>query len=87
MSAYTLSRKTPMTKNSEFSYLKEEFDPERKQKIISILSDGVYKYLKKTGRLKENPNQSEKIKLLIEKAREITRKNTEDSEIDSLDSS
>jgi len=76
-----------MAIKTEFSYLKEEFDPERKQKIISILSDGVYKYLKKAGRLKEDPNQSEKIKLLIEKAREITRKNTEDSEIDSLDSS
>lgn len=76
-----------MTEKIEFSYLKEELEPERKQKIISVLSDGVYKYLKKTGRLKEDPGQSEKIKILIEKAREITRKNTEDSEIDSLDSS
>lgn len=76
-----------MTNKTEFSYLNEEFDSERKQKIISVLSDGVYKYLKKTGRLKENPGRSEKINLLIEKAREITRKNTEDSEKDSLDSS
>jgi len=76
-----------MTNKTEFSYLNEEFDHERKQKIISILSDGVYKYLKETGRLKENPGRSEKIKLLIEKAREITRKNTEDSEKDCFDSS
>lgn len=76
-----------MTKNIEFSYLKDEFDSERKQKIISILSDGVYNYLKKTGRLKEDPEQTEKIKTLIEKSREITRVNTEESENNSLDSS
>ncbi len=76
-----------MIEKIEFSYLNEGFDAERKQKIISILSDGVYNYLKKTGRLKEDPARAEKIKIVIEKAREITRKNTEDSEIDSLDSS
>lgn len=76
-----------MDNKIEFSYLKEDFESEQKQKIISILADGVYKYLKKTGRLKEDPGQAEKIKTLIEKSREITRKNTEDFEKDSLDSS
>ncbi len=76
-----------MIKKIEFSYLKDDFEPERKQRIVSILSDGVYNYLKKTGRLKEDPAQTEKIKTLIDKAREIIRANTEDSEKDSLDSS
>jgi len=55
----------------EISYSEVENEQERQKKIIDILSEGVYAYLKKSGLLKEDSKQTEKIKKVLEKTQEI----------------
>lgn len=56
----------------DFSYTGEHKEDERREKIIEILSQGVYAYLKKKGLLKDKPGRSKKIKLLLDKTKEMS---------------
>ena len=58
-------------KKIEFSYKEAPNEDERLEKIIDLLSEGVYAYLKKQGLLKKDPIQSERIKELLEKTKPI----------------
>lgn len=55
----------------EISYSEVENENERQKKIIDILSEGVYAYLKKSGLLKEDSKQTEKIKKVLEETQKI----------------
>lgn len=61
-----------MREKIEFSYQEVSGENERRSKITEILSQGVYAYLKKKGLLKDSPGRSQKIKLLLEKAKQIS---------------
>ncbi|GAG67726.1 unnamed protein product [marine sediment metagenome] len=50
----------------EITYLQVNKEKDRLNKISEILSEGVYKYLKEKGLLKENLEQKVKIKKLLD---------------------
>jgi len=50
----------------EISYLQVNKEKDRLNKISEILSEGVYKYLKERGLLRENLEQKVKIKKLLD---------------------
>lgn len=53
---------------NSYEMLKEN---ERNARIVKILSEGIYEYLKANGRLKSNQHRQEKINSLLEKNRKI----------------
>lgn len=50
----------------KITYLQVNKEKDRLNKISKILSEGVYKYLKERGLLRENPEQKVKIKKLLD---------------------
>jgi len=53
------------------SYTERVDEKERLKKVTKILSDGVYSYLKMNGLLREKPERTERIKELVDRAKEI----------------
>ena len=73
-----------MFKKVEVSYTERADDRERQKRITEILAEGVYAYLKKSGLLREDIERTEKIKRLLEKAKEVG--NQAEEEIEGEDS-
>lgn len=73
-----------MFKKVEVSYTERTDDKERLKRIAEILADGVYVYLKKSGLLREDMERTERIKRLLEKAKEVG--NQAEEEIEGEDS-
>jgi len=71
-------------KKVEVSYTERTDDKERLKRIAEILADGVYVYLKKSGLLREDMERTERIKRLLEKAKEVG--NQAEEEIEGEDS-
>lgn|GEM_PF-1678246 len=69
-----------MFKKVEVSYTERTDDKERLKRITEILAEGVYAYLKKNGLLREDIERTEKIKRLLEKAKEIGNQAEEEIE-------
>lgn len=73
-----------MFKKVEVSYTERADDGERLKRITEILGEGVYAYLKTSGLLREDIERTEKIKRLLEKAKEVG--NQAEEEIEGEDS-
>lgn len=73
-----------MFKKVEVSYTERADDGERLKRITEILAEGVYAYLKTSGLLREDIERTEKIKRLLEKAKEVG--NQAEEEIEGEDS-
>jgi len=71
-------------KKVEVSYTERADDGERLKRITEILAEGVYAYLKTSGLLREDIERTEKIKRLLEKAKEVG--NQAEEEIEGEDS-
>lgn len=65
-----------MSKKVEVSYV-QEIDEKGLRRIAEILSDGIYTYLRKSGLLRENPERTEVMKVLLERAK-VAGSTTED---------
>jgi len=46
-------------------------EAERQRRIVEIIADGFYAYLKANGHLKKNAGRSQKIEALLEESRRI----------------
>ena len=55
-----------MKKKIEITFVETMKEEERLKRIIEILSDGFYEYLKANGHLKKNPERGKKIEKLLE---------------------
>ena len=55
-----------MKKKIEITFVETMKEEERLKRIIEILSDGFYEYLKANGHLKKNPERENKIEKLLE---------------------
>ena len=53
------------------TFIEPKDDKERRQKIIELLADGFYRYLKKTGYFKENIEMQTKVGRIIEKTNNL----------------
>lgn len=73
-----------MFKKVEVSYTERADDGERLKRITEILAEGVYAYLKMSGLLREDIERTERIKRLLEKAKEVG--NQAEEEIEGEDS-
>lgn len=73
-----------MFKKIEVSYTERADDGERLKRITEILAEGVYAYLKTSGLLREDIERTERIKRLLEKAKEVG--NQAEEEIEGEDS-
>lgn len=73
-----------MFKKVEVSYTERTDNEERLKRITEILAEGVYTYLKTLGLLREDIERTERIKRLLEKAKEVG--NQEEEEIKGEDS-
>jgi len=71
-------------KKVEVSYTERADDGERLKRITEILAEGVYAYLKTSGLLREDIERTERIKRLLEKAKEVG--NQAEEEIEGEDS-
>jgi len=71
-------------KKVEVSYTERADDGERLKRITEILAEGVYGYLKTNGLLREDIERTERIKRLVEKAKEVG--NQAEEEIEGEDS-
>lgn len=69
-----------MFKKVEVSYTERADDGERLKRITEILAEGVYAYLKTSGLLREDIERTEKIKRLLEKAKEVGNQAAEENE-------
>lgn len=69
-----------MINKIEVSYTEATEEKERLKSITEIISEGVYIYLKKSGLLKENSERTEKIKCILEKAKEVGNQAEEEIE-------
>lgn len=58
-----------MGKQLVTSYINRPENNDGQTKLIEILSHGIFVYLKKEGLLKDAQDRSEKIKMVLEKAR------------------
>ena len=58
----------------DFKYEETQNEEERIRKVSDILAQGIYNQLKKEGLLRINHKRKEKIQELIDKTREITRR-------------
>jgi protein involved in temperature-dependent protein secretion len=77
-------KKTCVCKKVEVSYTERADDGERLKRITEILAEGVYGYLKTSGLLREDIERTERIKRLVEKAKEVG--NQAEEEIEGEDS-
>ena len=73
-----------MFKKVEVSYTERADDGERLKRITEIFAEGVYGYLKTSGLLREDIERTERIKRLLEKAKEVG--NQAEEEIEGEDS-
>lgn len=69
-----------MFKKIEVSYTERTDNEERLKRITEIVAEGVYAYLKTTGLLRENKERTERIKRVMEKAKEIGNQAEEEIE-------
>ena len=69
-----------MFKKIEVSYTERADDGERLKRITEILAEGVYAYLKTSGLLREDIERTERIKRLLEKAKEVGNQAEEETE-------
>lgn len=69
-----------MFKKVEVSYTERTDDKERLKRITEILAEGVYAYLKTSGLLREDIERTERIKRVVENAKEVG--NQEEEEIE-----
>ena len=69
-----------MFKKVEVSYTERTDNEERLKRITEILGEGVYAYLKTTGLLREDKERTERIKRVVEKAKEIGNQAEEEIE-------
>lgn len=69
-----------MFKKFEVSYTERTDNEERLKRITEILAEGVYTYLKTTGLLREDKERTERIKRVMEKAKEIGNQAEEEIE-------
>jgi len=67
-------------KKVEVSYTERADDGERLKRITEILAEGVYGYLKTSGLLREDIERTERIKRLVEKAKEVGNQAEEETE-------
>jgi len=67
-------------KKVEISYIETTEGKERLKRITEILSEGVYTYLKKNGLLRENSDRTERIKCILENAKEAGNQAEEEIE-------
>lgn len=74
-----------MDRKTEQFHIDVKSEEERLKKITEILSDGVYVYLKKKGLLKEGSGQRERIKILMDKTKEIAKPNDEEYSVDFIE--
>lgn len=60
-----------MKKKVEVAFIETMKEEERVKKIVDILSDGFYEYLKANGHLKKNPEREKKVEKLLEDSMRI----------------
>lgn len=60
-----------MKKKVEISFIETMKEEERVKKIVDILSDGFYEYMKAHGHLKKNPERDKKVEKLLEDSMRI----------------
>lgn len=53
------------------TFIEPKDDKERRQKIIELLADGFYRYLKKTGYFKENAERQKKVARIVEETNDL----------------
>jgi len=53
------------------TFIEPKDDKERRQKIIELLADGFYRYLKKTGYFKENTERQNKVDRIVEETNDL----------------
>jgi len=53
------------------TFIEPKDDKERRQKIIELLADGFYRYLKKTGYFKENIEMQQKVGRIVEETNDL----------------
>lgn len=69
-----------MSKKVEVSYTERTDNEKRLKRITEILAEGVYAYLKTIGLLREDIERTERIKRLLEKAKEVGNQAEEEIE-------
>lgn len=60
-----------MHKKVEITFIETMKEEERLKRIIEILSDGFYEYMKANGHLKKNPELEKKVEKVLEDSMRI----------------
>lgn len=60
-----------MTKKIEVTFVETMKEEERLRRVIEILSEGFYEYMKANGHLKKNPERDKRIEKLLEDSMQI----------------
>ena len=72
-----------MPKQVKISYIDAPNDLDHQNRIIEILAEGLYAYLKNRNLLRNDLESAEKIKVALDNARQISQKiSEENAEID-----
>ena len=71
-----------MEKEIEITYVMESESGENYDRILEILSDGVYEYLKHNGFLREDSKLDEKIKSILDKTKKLVSSEIDKNEND-----
>lgn len=70
-----------MPKQVTISYIDAPNDLDRQNRIIEILAEGLYAYLKNKNLLRNDLESTEKIKTALNSARQISQKISEENAI------
>lgn len=60
-----------MGQKVEITFIETMKEEERLRRIVEILSDGFYEYMKANGHLKKNPEREKRIEKLLEDSMRI----------------
>jgi len=58
-----------LAREIEITYITGSESGENNERILEILSDGVYTYLRDNGLLKDELNQADEVKTILEKTK------------------
>ena len=77
---YVVGDDLTLSKEIEITYVTESEADRNDERILEILSDGVYEYLKLNGFLREDSKLDEKIKSILDKTKKLVSSEDEKNE-------
>ena len=77
---YVVGDDPTLSKEIEITYVTESEADRNDERILEILSNGVYEYLKYNGFLREDSKLDEKVKSLLDKTKKLVSSEDEKNE-------